>query len=209
MDLSKVKGGQLIAAIGGLALLISLLFLDWYGVEGSIDIGFGNFDISAGASAEFNAWDGQGFLGTLANLVVLAAGIAAVGLAVLTATSRTVALPIAASALTAALGIGAVVMVIGRMLFQPGQGEFVDLKFGIYLALIAAVVVAYGGWQSMQEEGTTFEEARDQLQSRLGEQSVGPGTPPGTERPSAEPPPPPPRPPDEPAPPPAPPADEQ
>jgi len=182
MDLRKVKGGQLIAAIGGIVLLISLLFLDWYGVEGHIDIGFGDFDISAGASAGFNAWDGQGFLGTLANLVILAAGICAVGLAVLTATSRTVALPIAASALTAGLGIGAVVMVGGRMLLQPGQGEFIDLKFGIYLALISAVVVAYGGWQSMQEEGTTFEQARDQLQTRFGEQpppSREPGPPPG------------------------------
>jgi hypothetical protein len=188
MDLSKLRSGELIAAIGGLVLLISLLFLDWYGVEGSIDIGFGDFDVTAGASAEFNAWDGQGFLGTLANLVVLAAGVAAVGLAVLTASSRTVALPVAASALTAALGFAAVVMVLGRMLFQPGEGEFVDLKFGIYLALISAVVVAYGGWRSMQEEGTSFEEARDQLQSRFGEERARPGDQPGPEPPGPPPP---------------------
>jgi hypothetical protein len=192
MDLSKVRGGQLIAAIGGVVLLFTLLFLDWYGVEGSIDIGFGDFDISAGASAGFQAWDGQGFLGTLANLVVLAAGITAVGLAVLTATSRTVALPIAASALTAFLGIAAVVMVGGRMLFQPGQGEVVDLKFGIYLALISAVVVAYGGWQSMQEEGTTFEQARGRLQGRFADEGPPPAAPSGAE-PDAPAPPPPPR----------------
>jgi hypothetical protein len=186
MDLSKVRGGQLIAAIGGIVLLFSLLFLDWYGVEGSIDIGFGNFDISAGASAGFNAWDGQGFFGTLANLVILAGGIAAVGLAALTATSRTVALPIAASALTAGLGIGSVVMVLGRMLLQPGQGGFVDLKFGIYLALISAVVVAYGGWQSMQDEGTTFEQARDQLQTRFADQVPQSPAPSGPEPPAPE-----------------------
>jgi hypothetical protein len=201
MDLSKVRGGQLIAAIGGIVLLFTLLFLDWYGVQGHIDIGFGNFDVSAGASAGFNAWDGQGFFGTLANLVILAAGIAAVGLAVLTATSRTVALPVAASALTAGLGIGAVFMVGGRMLFQPGQGAFIDLEFGIYLALISAVVVAYGGWQSMQEEGASFEQARDQLQSRFADQVPRAGAPPRTEPTAAEPPPPPPPASEEPAPP--------
>jgi hypothetical protein len=174
MDLSKVRGGELIAAIGGIVLLFTLLFLDWYSVQGSFDIGFGNFDIKD--SAGFNAWDGQGFLGTLANLVILAAGIAAVGLAVLTATSRTVALPVAASALTAGLGFGAVVMVLGRMLFQPGQGEFVDLEFGIYLALISAAVVTYGGWRSMEEEGTSS--PRDQVQTRLPATGVSPPPPP-------------------------------
>jgi hypothetical protein len=198
MDLSKVRGGQLIAAIGGIVLLISLLFLDWYSVEGNIDIGFGDFDINAGASASFNAWDGQGFLGTLANLVILAAGVTAVGLAVLTATSRTVALPIATSALTTFLGIGAVVMVLGRMLFQPGSNALVDVKFGIILALISAVVVAYGGWQSMQEEGTSLEEARDQLQSRFGEPGSRSSAPPSAGPRAPEPPPPPPTPREEP-----------
>jgi hypothetical protein len=188
VDLSKVRGGELIAAIGGLVLLFTLLFLDWYGVKGSIDIGFGNFDIKAGASAGFNAWDGQGIIGTLANLVILAAGLAAVGLAVLTARSRTVALPVAASALTAGLGFGAVVMVIGRMLFQPGQGEFVDLKFGIYLALISSAVVAYGGWQSMQEEGPSS--PRDQVQTNVPAAGTSPpaAPPPSEGAPPAQPP---------------------
>jgi hypothetical protein len=169
MDWSRVRGGELIAAVGGVVLLIALLFLNWYSVEGSIDIGFGDFEVSAGASTAFNAWDGQGILGTLANLLILAAGLAAVGLALLTAASRTVALPVAASALTTGLGAGAVIMVAGRMMFQPGPNGAIDLKFGIFLALLGAIGVAYGGWQAMQEEGTTFEQARDQLQSRLGE----------------------------------------
>jgi hypothetical protein len=165
MDLAKIKGGQLIAAAGGVVLLIALLFLNWYGVGGSVQTSFGSISVGA----DFGAWDGQGFTGTIANLVILAAGVAAVGLALLTATSRTVALPVAASALTAGLGIGAVVMVVLRILFQPGPNGLVDLKFGIFIALLGALAVAYGGWQSMQEEGTTFEQARDDLQGRFGE----------------------------------------
>ena len=56
-------------------------------------------------------------------------------------------------------------MVLLRMVFQPGPNEVVDLRFGILLALIGAAVIAYGGWQSMQEEGTTFDDARDQLRT--------------------------------------------
>jgi hypothetical protein len=138
MDLSKLRRGELIAGIGGVVLLFSLWFLNWYDRPLA--------DLSLGA------WDKQGFLGTLANLVILAAGIAAVGLAVLTAMSRTVALPVAASALTAGLGITAVALVFGRMLFQPGPNELVDLEFGIFVALAGALAVAVGGWQSMEEE---------------------------------------------------------
>jgi len=171
MDLSRLRGGELIAGVGGIVLLVALLFLNWYsGV--SVETGFGEFEVGG----ELGAWDRQGFLGTLANLVILAAGIVGVGSALLTATSSTVALPVAASALTAAGGFAAVVMVLLRMLFQPGEGEAVDLEVGIFVALIGAVGVAYGGWQSMQEEGTTFGEARDQLQDRLGE---GEPAPPG------------------------------
>jgi hypothetical protein len=166
MDLSKLRRGELIAGVGGIVLLIALLFLNWYGVGDTVETPFGDFSVGA----DFGAWDGQGFLGTLANLVILAAGIAAVGLALLTATSRTVALPVAASAMTAGLGIAAVVMVVMRILFQPGPNDIVDLKLGIFVALIGSLAVAYGGWQSMQEEGTTFADARDRFEDRGGTQ---------------------------------------
>ena len=149
MDLSKIRRGELVAAIGGIVLLIALLFLNWYGVGGSVETPLGDFSIGA----EFGAWDAQGFLGTLANLVILAAGVVAVGLAILTATARTVALPVAAGALTTALGLASVVLIFGRMLFQPGDNDFVGLEFGIFVALAGAVAVTVGGWQSMQEEG--------------------------------------------------------
>jgi hypothetical protein len=160
MDIGKLRRGELIAAAGGLLLLITLFFVDWYGASTTIPLGT--------VSTDFGAWDGEGFFGFIANLVILAAAVAAVGLAVVTATSRNIALPVAASATTASLGIAAVVMVLLRMVFQPGPNDLIDLKFGILLALIAALVVAYGGWDSMREEGTTFEGARDQLQSRYG-----------------------------------------
>jgi hypothetical protein len=166
MDVSKLRRGELIAAVGGIVLLIALFFLDWYAVGVDVSTPFGDIEASG---AEIGAWDGQGFTGTIADLVILAAAIAAVGLAVVTATSRTVALPVAASALTAGLGIAAVVMVLLRMLFQPGPNEFVELRFGIWVALASSAVIAYGGWDSMRAEGTSFEEARDQLRGSMSQ----------------------------------------
>ena len=177
MDMSRLRGGELIAAIGGIVLLVSLLFLNWYSIGVSASTPFGSFSVSG----DFGAWDGQGFFGTIANLIMLAAGVVAVGLAVLTVTSRTVALPVAASAMTAGLGIAAVVMALGRMLFQPGPNDLVDLKFGIFLALVGAIAIAFGGWRSMQEEGTSFESARRQLQDRA---PAGEGSGTATARPS-------------------------
>jgi len=187
MDLSRIRRGELIAAVGGIVLLIVLLFVNWYSAGAEVTTPLGSVSVEG----DFGAWDGQGFLGTIANLIILAAAIAAVGLAILTSTSRTVALPVAASALTAGLGIAAVVMVALRMLFQPGPNDLIDLKFGIWLALISAAVVAYGGWEAMKEEGTTFDEARDQLQSRYGGSAPRGGPEPVTgDMPPAEPPPP-------------------
>ena len=189
MDFSKLRTGELVAAIGGLVLLVAMFAVDWYEISG-----FGGlveqFGDAVGVDTGIKAWDGQGFLGTIANLVILAAALAAITLAVLTATSRTPALPVAASAITAGLGIGAVIMILGRMVFQPGPNEVVDLRFGILLALIGAAVIAYGGWRSMQEEGTSFEDARDQLRSRSASRdapAAAPVTPAGPARDEAPP----------------------
>jgi hypothetical protein len=120
------------------------------------------------------AWDSAGFFGVIANLIILAAALIAIGLPLLTATSRSLALPVATSAVTAAFGIAAVVMVLARMLMQPGSNQQVDLDFGIFLALVGAILVAYGGWQSMQEDGTSFAEARAQLGGRFGSRQSRP-----------------------------------
>lgn len=209
MDLGKLRRGEMIAAVGGIVLLFSMFFLDWYEVAASVGTPFGDISVEGGG---VGAWESQGFTGTIADLVILAAALTAIGLAVVTATSRTVAIPVAASALTAGLGIAAFVMVLLRVVFQPGPNEFIELRFGIWLALIASAVIAYGGWESMKEEGTSFEDARDQLRDRgrtgtrsetAVEEPAGPsapaapavapppepGTPPAPEGESSQPPP--------------------
>lgn len=189
MDIGKLRRGELIAAVGGIVLLIAMFGVDWYAGGADVSTPFGNVEVEGSG---FGPWDGQGFTGTIASLVILAAALAAIGLAVLTATSRTVALPVAASALTAGLGVAAVVMVFLRMIFQPGPNEFVELRFGIWLALISSAVIAYGGWEAMKEEGTSFDDAREQLRGRMqggGGTTPAPAPPPSEAPPGPAPPP--------------------
>ena len=80
--------------------------------------------------------------------------IVAVGLAVAASDGPDVALPVAASAITAGLGILSTVLVAYRLLDPPVRTS--SRKFGVFLGLIAAAGIAYGGWLAMQEEGTSF-----------------------------------------------------
>lgn len=193
MDTSRVGPGEWIAAAGGFVLLISLFFLDWYSLEPSIAIPTAagtllaqtapptelpEIDVS-GFSANIGAWDGQGFLGTLANLIMIAAGLWAIVAVFIKAGAPESAPPVDSSRLTVLLGLGATLMVVLRIIFTPGDSEFLDtgLKVGIFIALIGAVGVALGGMMS-----------RDGAPAPAG----GPPPPPPPPPPPSEPPPPPP-----------------
>jgi hypothetical protein len=205
METSRVGPGEWIAAAGGVVLLIALFFLDWYSVEPNIaplEIGASflaqeppteappGLEIpQVDVSVDLNAWDEQGFLGTIANLVMLAAAvwaIVAVGLRAGAGQS-----PADPERVTAALGIAAAVMVLLRIIFPVGEIGGIDvdssLKFGIFVALIGALLIALGGVMS---RGATTAPAR---RAAAGEP---PPPPPPSEppppRPSSEPPPPPP-----------------
>lgn len=198
METSKLRTGEIVAAVGALVLLIALLFLDWYSFGVDVEIPFGGGDISA----DFGAWDGEGFLGSIFNIIIFVAAAVGIGQAVVKLTSTKVSLPVALSALTAAGGVAAVVMVVLRILIKPDTGpDFsgvpgisTDLAFGIFVALAGAIVLAVGGWMSMKDEGTSFSEAREQIGAKMSAETPS-APPPPQEPPSSEPPPPPPPPP--------------
>jgi hypothetical protein len=172
MDTSRLRTGELIAGVSAVALFI-IMFLPWFG----FDVGGGEAIEDLGiavpeVSADFNAWESFDFI----DLVLLLTVIVAVGLAVATAMAQTVSLPVAASALTAGLGILSTLLVLYRILDPPG--DELDRKFWLFLGLIAVAGIAYGGWRSMQEEGTTFGGQADRLQDRVGGDEPPPPPPP-------------------------------
>jgi hypothetical protein len=143
MELSRLRLGELIAAAGGLALLF-VLFLDWYAAGGLTEVSGRNIQISVG----FSAWEAFG----ITDLLLALAGATAVMLAVLTASRRSPALPVAASVVTTAVGGLATLLVLYRILNQPGPNEFIEVKFPAFLGFLCVLAITGGGWLSMRDE---------------------------------------------------------
>jgi hypothetical protein len=150
MDFSKLRTGDLIAAVCGVLLLI-VMFFAWYGGEGA----------EAGAET-WNAWEAFGFI----DLLLFLTAMIAIGAAVLAASGRSIALPIAASVIVTILGIVVTLLVLYRLINEPGgvtvfgteiniPDKLIDIKIGAYLGFLLCIGIAVGGFLSMAEEGTT------------------------------------------------------
>jgi hypothetical protein len=127
METHERSQGQLIAAAGGLLLFI-FLFLPWFGAGGASQSG----------------WEGQ----TTTDIYLLITALVAIGTAV---TARGQVAPPGATmngATTLLGGVGAILLFWLAFLDFPG-GE--DRKIGVYLGLLACLVIAYGGYRAVQE----------------------------------------------------------
>ncbi|HEY8000985.1 MAG TPA: hypothetical protein VID76_03540 [Solirubrobacterales bacterium] len=164
MDAGRLGRGELIAAVSGAALFI-IMFLPWFGYDfsGAASDVADQLGVSVpDASVNFNAWESFGFI----DIVLFVTVIVSVAFGVAGAMARDVALPVAASAITAGLGILSLVLVAYRLLDTPSESS---RKFGLFLGLIATAGIAYGGWIGMQEEGTSFGDQVDRVQGDSGD----------------------------------------
>ncbi|MGI8728082.1 MAG: hypothetical protein ACR2K6_10455, partial [Solirubrobacterales bacterium] len=161
MDTNNISTGEKIAAAAGVVLILVMFIFDWYSVGGgSIDTGAGTVEFDGGG---VNAWQAFGLIDLI---LFISAGVA-IALAVMSANSQSPNLPVALSAIVAGLGILATLLVLYRILDVPGPGG-IDRGIGVFLGLLAAVGIAYGGWTAMQEEDTSFGDQADRLQNRGG-----------------------------------------
>jgi hypothetical protein len=145
LDTSRLSTGEVIAAASGLALLV-VMFLPWYGV----DVNVGGFSASESA----NAWEVFSTIDVLLFLVaVVAVGAAAAKLADVVPEG----LPVAA--IVTGAGALALLLIVFRIIDVPGPDipEIVESnvdfgrKLGLFLGLLAAGGIAYGGYRSMTD----------------------------------------------------------
>jgi hypothetical protein len=141
MDTTRLTTGDMIAGVGGIVLLIAL-FLPWYGVSADV--------AGVSVSVSGSGWEVLGFIDILLFLIAVVAIAVVAG----RATNR---LPAEVPGSLVLLGLGAlaVLLVLFRIIDIPAGDvpDSVDLsrKIGIFIALIGAAAVAYGGWQSNAE----------------------------------------------------------
>jgi hypothetical protein len=145
VDSSKLGVGETIAGISGLALFV-FMFLPWYGIDSVGGFGVGGGDVSA--------WEAFSFIDILLFLVA----VAVVGLVIVQLAESTPDMPAPPAQIIMVAGVVALVLILFRLIFTPGVdtgGLDIDVdlgrKIGIFLGLIAAAGVAYGGWRAMSE----------------------------------------------------------
>jgi uncharacterized membrane protein YhaH (DUF805 family) len=174
MDVDKLSTGEKIAGVSAILLFI-FMFFDWFTAEVSVDSG----QFVGSASAGGSAWDALDVI----PIFLLIAIVAAVAVAVVRLTDAAFEPSVSMNAVVAALGGLAVILILYRIIDPPGGGSIagvsVDINpaVGIFLGLISAAGIAYGGYRAMQEEGASFGEIGDQL-GRGGRGGPGPTPPP-------------------------------
>jgi hypothetical protein len=192
MDLDRLNTGEKIAGVSAILLFI-FMFFDWFGVEVSGVGGFGGTVPGAGGSA----WDALDFI-PIVLIVTIVVALISVGLRFSDSEYEP---PVSLNVAVTVLGALSTLLVLFRIIDPPSFGSFggvsVDatLDFGIFLGLIAAAGIAYGGYRGMQEEGSSFSGTADRLSS--GRPSSGPppqAPPPPPPSAGTQPPPPPPPP---------------
>jgi hypothetical protein len=129
--MGRLRDGEWIAGAGGVALLAAM-FLHWYGA--------GPFEVTA--------WQAFGVLDVVLALLALLP----LGLVFTQATRTSPSIPVAFSVFTMLAGALAALLMLYRIVNQPGPNDLVEVQAGAWLGFVAAGVIAAGGWRSMRVE---------------------------------------------------------
>lgn len=193
MELDNLNTGEKIAGVSSILLFI-FMFFDWFGVEISGPGG----SIAFGGGTGGSAWDALDYIPIVLVITIVVALVSAF----VRLTEADFEPPVSFNVAVTVLGGISFLLILFRIIdpptFAEGGGFSAEgtVEFGIFLGLIAAAGITYGGYRAMQEEGTSFTAAADKLQ---GHQAAAPPppsaqTPPPPPPPAQAPPPPPPPP---------------
>jgi hypothetical protein len=189
MDVDKLNAGEKIAGVSAVLLFI-FMFFDWFGVEVAG---------SAVPESGFNAWDALDFI----PIVLVVTIVVALINVFLRISDSEYEPPISMNVAVTVLGGISVLLILFRVISPPDFGTLggisfdASLEFGIFLGLISAAGIAFGGYKAMQEEGSSFSGTADKLSGGGSGSSPPPppsSTPPPPPPPASSTPPPPPPP---------------
>jgi len=162
MDFNMVRPGTRIAAIAG-ALLFIDLFLSWYSANTDA------LDLSASGWEVFSYTD------------LLCAATAIVAIAAALQVMRVFTIPVRLSQILLPLAAITTIIVLYRLINQPGDNSAINNEFGAYLGFLLAAATTYGAFRAQSEEPAMTTTS-----------AAPPSTPPSSTPPPAAPPPAPP-----------------
>jgi hypothetical protein len=143
LDSSRLRTGEIVAGIAGVALFV-FLFFDWFGggaeVSGSLVNGTATL-----SHPGISGWDA---LTDLPGFLIIMSGVAGIALAYLAASGQRVNIPVRRGAITALLGALAVLLILWRMFAGSPT-----LKIGVFLGLAAAIAITAGALIALMEDG--------------------------------------------------------
>jgi hypothetical protein len=171
----RLSKGEQLAGAAGLALILIMFLFAWYGLPDVEALGIDTKGLDA-----FDSY------GDWVNIVLVCAAFSGISLAMFG--SEMARVPISLSVITTVLGGLSAIIVFVYILSPPHD---LDREFGVWLGLIAAILVGVGGYLTMQEEGISFGDAADNLSGGQGGAGPHAVTPPPPPPPAAAPPPPP------------------
>jgi hypothetical protein len=188
-DISRLRRADRIVGAAAIAFFIILFFFKWYGISSNltsiagVNVGAGNITRSGWDTFTNSRW------------IWILTIIVALGSVVLVAGQRKLEIPLQPGVIVAGLGALSSVFILYRIIHHPTAsasfGSFhasVGIKLGIWLGLIAALAITYGGYLQMQAEGTSLSDVREQASDAFsGMTTAGGGTssPGATEEPAA------------------------
>jgi hypothetical protein len=167
LDSSRLRTGEIVAGIGGVALFV-FLFFDWFSggaaVSGSVLNGTATL-----SHPGISGWDA---LTDLPGFLIILSGVSGIALACLAAAGQRVNIPFRRGAITATLGVLAVLLIVWRMFAGSPT-----LKIGVFLGLAAAIAIAAGALLALMEDGFQPLVAVAGGRTRVASTSAPPATP--------------------------------
>ncbi len=165
MDSSRLRTGEIVAGVGGLALFV-FLFFDWFGGGAELTGTAGNLELSSSGISGWNA------LTDLPGFLIILSGVSGMALACLAAAGQRLNIPLRRGAFTAMLGALAVLLILWRLVAGSPT-----LKIGIFLGLAAAIAITVGALMALAEDGFEVLVAVPGARTRTAAASAPPATP--------------------------------
>jgi hypothetical protein len=129
----RVRAGEVVAGVAGAVLLLST-FLEWYTVRGREE--------------GLTAWEAF----SVVDVLVAAVALLAIALAVSQVAGRGPAVPVGIGVVTATLSLAATLLVLYRIVNQPGPNDAIGVAAGAWLGLAACVAIFLGSWLALSDE---------------------------------------------------------